>query len=109
MKKTLLLLLLLNTFYSYSQDLPKNPKKGQCYFKKTNDHDQIGKWEKAPCELLKKKFVELKALQFKLINSGYKNVKANGYINVETVDAYIAYKKNQKKIKREIRRKKEKK
>lgn len=112
MRKLLLFFTLLSFSFSFSQttDLPKNPKKGECFVRCNNAKDEATEWKKVNCKIAKDltSKEEIIKIQYKLINLGYK-VEVTGFLDDETIDSYIHFKKNEKKIKRKARRKKEKK
>ncbi len=90
---------------SIAQDLPLNPKTGECYIKCIDKEKGLSKWTNAPCNLLQKDSIQIKALQYKLINLGY-TVETTGYIDLETIDAYKDLNNNSKKLKRKLKNEK---
>lgn len=112
MKKLLLIVLLFGYNSLTAQvSLPPNPKAGDCFIK-CNTENGTTNWKKLDCKLLKElkeNYIPkgVKSLQFKLINLGYK-LEPTNFLDEKTIDAFIDFKKNERKRTRKLKRKKRK-
>lgn len=53
MKQLLLASIILLSFNSHAQDLPKNPKPGECYVRCVNKKGKLTNWKTIDCDLVK--------------------------------------------------------
>ena len=109
MKKLLLTIPILFAFTSVkAQDLPPNPKPGQCYIRCKTPNNDSSEWKAINCKTLEELRNDylpnnVDAIQNKLINLGYK-LKTTGIMDSETIDAYLDFKNGGKKLKRKLRK-----
>lgn len=107
MKKLLLLIAIFFTTFCFGQstDLPKNAKKGECYVRCFDTNGEATELKKINCEFAKdfNSKDEIIKIQYKLINLEYE-VEATGFLDDKTIDAYIHFKKNEKRLLRKKKR-----
>ena len=113
MKKLLLTILLFVIAFANinAQDLPPNPKPGKCYIRCKTPNNDSSEWKAINCKTLKelrKNYLpnNINVLQTKLINLGYE-LELTEFLDDATFDAYLDYKNGSKKLKRKLRKEKQ--
>lgn len=98
------IVILMISFSAYAQELPPDPKAGECYIKFNNERKI--EWVIIPCELNTDKYKNktyLTELQTFYKNLGY-DIKVSGIMDLQTIAAYKDYNNGMRKLKKQQRK-----